>query len=448
MNKKGFVLSTYVYILLVFFLLLLGTMLAVMNNTKLLSNKLKEQSNSTSGLSDKDYSFILLGDKEVILIKGAEYEEPGFIAKTSKGVDISDNVKVIGSIDVNNMNEYTLTYKITYNGVSKELKRIVYVLDNIASNYIESLYSLKRNSNGLIKDNTDDENIRYAGSNEVVKNYVEFGNEGELWRIIGVFDVAKTSSGTTEKRIKIVRDAFSTGMNWDSTSSGNSGKENNSGWGINQWGKTATYEGADIMRLLNGYYIGEENTCTYCNSNNQETCTNDCSSSVRQLSTPALNMIDDALWYTGAIGYIDPLSLSTMYEGERGSKNGKICSSGDMCNDTVTRTTTWLGKIGLIYPSDYAYASTKNDCITNIYGSNSLCKENNWLHPSSGHYWTIAPFATSMDARYVWYIHSSSCVNGGSAADVYGVRPTLYLSSAVKIIDGDGTQSNPYKLSI
>ena len=62
-NKKGFILSTYVYILLVFFLLLLGTMLAVLNNTRILSNKLKEQSSNTSGLVNKDFSFVLLGDK-------------------------------------------------------------------------------------------------------------------------------------------------------------------------------------------------------------------------------------------------------------------------------------------------------------------------------------------------------------------------------------------------
>ena len=41
-NNKGMILSTYVYMLLVFFLLLLGTMLVVLNNTKLLADKLKE----------------------------------------------------------------------------------------------------------------------------------------------------------------------------------------------------------------------------------------------------------------------------------------------------------------------------------------------------------------------------------------------------------------------
>ena len=52
--------------------------------------------------------------------------------------------------------------------------------------YIEKLYNneLSRIENGLKKDNTEDQNIRYYGSNP--NNYVRFNNE--LWRIIGVFN--------------------------------------------------------------------------------------------------------------------------------------------------------------------------------------------------------------------------------------------------------------------
>ena len=43
---------------------------------------------------------------------------------------------------------------------------------------------------------------RYSGSNEEVKNYVEFNNE--TWRIIGVFSV-DDGSGRYESRLKIIR---------------------------------------------------------------------------------------------------------------------------------------------------------------------------------------------------------------------------------------------------
>ena len=49
-NNKGMILSTYVYMLLVFFLLLLGTMLVVLNNTKLLADKLKENAKDNPAL--------------------------------------------------------------------------------------------------------------------------------------------------------------------------------------------------------------------------------------------------------------------------------------------------------------------------------------------------------------------------------------------------------------
>lgn len=66
MKKKGFIMSTYVYIyiLLVFFLLLLGTMLVVLNNTRLLANKIKE---NTDG--NIDFNLVLKGDKEIFIEK-------------------------------------------------------------------------------------------------------------------------------------------------------------------------------------------------------------------------------------------------------------------------------------------------------------------------------------------------------------------------------------------
>ena len=53
-----------IYILLVFFLLLLGTMLVVLNNTRLLANKIKE---NTDG--NIDFNLVLKGDKEIFIEK-------------------------------------------------------------------------------------------------------------------------------------------------------------------------------------------------------------------------------------------------------------------------------------------------------------------------------------------------------------------------------------------
>ena len=408
MNRKGFILSTYVYMLLVFFLLLLTTMLAVMNNTKLLSNKLKEQSGNTSGLIDKDYSFILLGEADMVLRKGEEYIEPGFKIQTSKKKDLSDIVSITGNVDVNNPNTYKLTYSATYNGITKKLTRNVHILDNIASSYITGLYNYRKDENGLIKDNTADENIRYAGSNEIVKNYVEFGNEGELWRIIGVFNVASDGGESTLERIKLVKDtALANKQYWDTN-------------GINQWGETTmtsdnttVYAGSSLMQYLN---VGDS---SYYNS----------------LNSNAKSQIDEVIWNTGGLLVNDAIDSKMAYLEERGTSVGT--------NTAINYTTTWLGKIGLIYPSDFGYAGI--GCIN----MRESCNTNNWLYKNEK-YWTITSRASSSYGIWVLnksvYLSSVHAIEEGE--DALFVRPAVYLKYNVKVIDGDGTQDNPYKLSI
>ena len=306
---------------------------------------------------------------------------------------------------------------------------------------------------GLITDDTDDHNIRYAGGSP--KNYISFNNE--LWRIIGTFNVT-TSSGNTEKLMKIVRnEQFSTGMSWDSSTGNNNGThedgEVNDGLGVNQWGAStytngSAYEGADLMTMLNTYYIGTNTTCNYCNNSNQGTCTNDCTSSVNQIDSAYRNMIEEVVWNTGAITNASSIERSSAYTQERvseiganGAGTGKICTSGTYCNDTVTRTITWTGKVGLIYPSDYGYASASGTDIRN-----SAIGTTNWLNTGS-YYWTLSPVADSVGAFF-----ASRVVPGGvgrsNASNWFGVRPAIYLKSDVFITSGDGSEGDPYQISM
>ena len=107
MKKNGFIMSTYVYILLVFFLLLLGTMLVVLNNTRLLANKIKDNKNV-----NVDFNLILKGDKEIILKKDSEYIEPGYIATTFDGGKLE--VSVMGEVNAKKSGEYDIEYSAEY----------------------------------------------------------------------------------------------------------------------------------------------------------------------------------------------------------------------------------------------------------------------------------------------------------------------------------------------
>ncbi len=51
--------------------------------------------------------------------------------------------------------------------------------------------------------------------------------------------------------------------------------------------------------------------------------------------------------------------------------------SGSYCNDTVERTTTWTGYIGLPYVTDWAYASSESVCETNMQKQDS---SNNYIY--------------------------------------------------------------------
>ena len=131
---------------------------------------------------------------------------------------------------------------------------------------------------------------------------------------------------------------------------------------------------------------------------------------------------------------------------------GTTCS-GAYCNDTVTRTTSWIGKIGLMYVSDYGYAADPSTCarsetlgyndINGYYGT-PACHTNNWLWKSNSER-TIVPNSSGSD--YVWYLGSSGSVYYSIASYGHAWRPVLYLKSDVRIDAGSGTVGDPYILS-
>ena len=305
-----------------------------------------------------------------------------------------------------------------------------------ATEYITNL--LEYDGEGLKIDNTSDQNIRYYGSNP--DNYVSFNNE--LWRIIGVFG----------DNVKLVRSEKLGNLSWDS-----SANNVNYGFGINQWGESthedgSYYEGADLQVYLNKMYYGGDTTitCYGGTKNSIKTCP------TGTIDETAKSLIDNHTWNIGAPNHSTLNNSRTssydtveFYKAERGTVNGKICTSGDYCNDTVTRTTEWTGYIGLPYVTDWAYASSESDCETNIDNSSTKkCKNNNWMHYGSEYddkIWYLSPNAHSFFASSVWYVRGDGHVDS-SAAALLSVFPTIYLKSNVLIESGKGTSSDPYVL--
>ena len=321
--------------------------------------------------------------------------------------------------------------KITSDGVTK-YKYEVDNCPNYLTTYIMDLYDNEetRTSNGLKKDNTPDQNIRYYGSDP--NNYVSFNNE--LWRIIGVFG----------DNVKLVRKDSLGELSWDSSDS-----TINSGNGINQWGEStyedgSLYEGADLQVYLNKMYYGGTSVTCYNGKNNQTTT---CPTGT--IDETSKSLIDYHIWNTGAIEYNTRTDTLAFYSAERGTTNGKICTSGTYCNDTVTRTTEWTGYIGLPYVTDWAYASSESVCETNMQKQDSsnayICKNNNWMQGSKWAYY-FSPYAHGTFAGNAWSVSGAGYANRTYAASSRAVAPSIYLKSNVIIESGKGTSSNPYIL--
>ena len=280
-----------------------------------------------------------------------------------------------------------------------------------AVEYISNLYEYDGESNNLKIDNTVDQNIRYYGSNP--NNYVKFNNE--LWRIIGVFG----------NNVKLVRKDRLGKLSWDSSESSVNG-----GWGVNEWSQSA------LKNYLNTMYYGGTSVTCYNGQNKKEvTCP------ANKLDNTSKSLIDNYTWNTGAIEWGKASDTLAFYKDERGNLTGLIN------NDTVERTTTWTGYIGLPYATDWAYASGNDICEVNMHSKDSsnkyICLNDNWMSKGE-EYWTLSPRASNVNG--IWMVSNFVSVWANSASSPYALHPSIYLKNNVQIISGTGTSSDPYIL--
>ena len=118
----------------------------------------------------------------------------------------------------------------------------------------------------------------------------------------------------------------------------------------------------------------------------------------------------------------------------------------------TNRPTNWSGYVGLAYPSDYIYTfanGVDETCFSNggnCYTSNGAVPTSSWMKVMYGlnTQWLIS---SSSGLAYIgFYVYSTG--NGYSSNSVFdsgGVRPTVYLSSGIKL-EGKGTSSNHYQI--
>ena len=249
---------------------------------------------------------------------------------------------------------------------------------------------------------------RYEGKDP--NNYIWFNNE--LWRIIGVFD--ENSHGQAgQNLIKIIRNDSIGGLAWDKSNT-------------NDWAQ------ASLMNLLNGAYLNSENGTggEYCYGYSTTMGAN-CDYRETGISDTYRPMIENVTWYLG--GYS---SRSATTEAFYGYERGDTVYNG--------RPTSTTGYIGLMYPSDYGYSVLASSCArtTNLDSYyTATCGAQSWLY-GQGYEWTITPYSSRSDR--VLNLDNTGYLGSSNARSGLAARPVLYLDSSVYVLDGNGSQSDPY----
>ena len=289
----------------------------------------------------------------------------------------------------------------------------------------------------MVANNNDifDENgLRYEGANP--NNYICLDNQKSgscsssslLFRIIGLFDEEYSTDGSSsagsKKLLKILDTnnyGGTSGKYWSGSASNQS----------NNWSKST------LNTELNGTYLSTLLAKSGVNS---------------KLSSAIAN----TKWHLGGASYenYQTLTAEGIYTEER---NTSAIYSG---NPEYV-----FAKIGLMYPSDYGYASvggtttSKANCRAQaLYNWNSSsysdCKNNDWVYKSQSiswgsnkNEWLISPHASNSDSASDFNSAGSVYASSNVRYNHFAVRPSFYLDSSVlKIVGGAGTSTNPYHI--
>ena len=307
------------------------------------------------------------------------------------------------------------------------------------ADYVISQYTGTQGENNIyyhdsnLTNGAGDKSYRFAGANP--NNYVCFGSDEatcsaeNLYRIIGVID----------GKVKLIH-AYGATTDMLGTDEGY----------VKTYGSSSNYKGNGDLTKIGRYKWNKTRDNTWSTST-----TNTINLNTNYLAyldgknTKWKNMIADTTWYVGGMtqanGYLS--NAKTAYNYEVGANKDA--------------STTVISKIGLMYPSEYYYAASKDYWTLPGYKYDSSNSDNchgctmdyrtaikdNWLY--TGLYeWTIS--RDSADSGYAFVVDADGNVSDVGVVYSTGnaVRPSFSLSSSIKFTSGEGTAVNPIRINL
>ena len=292
------------------------------------------------------------------------------------------------------------TYKIkayvldSNNKISEVISKNIEITSMNLSEYVMSQYTGTQGENNIyyhdanLTNGAGDNSYRYAGASTDVNNYICLGSSeiicpaDNLYRIIGVFgDDNHGVSG--QQLVKVIK---------------------NTSYGIYEWStsNSSDWATASLKITLNFTFITEK-------------------------LSGFEDKIAEVTWRVS--GYsTSAATAKTVYTGE-----------------ITNATKTYTAKIGLIYPSDYGYATTPDYWTTNVYDYNTAASSKDWLFLGS-YEWLLSPNSSTPSSA--WVVNSSgSAYHLNSVISSIAVRPSFYLLSSVNFAGGDGTKNSPIRIN-
>ena len=425
-------------------------------------------------------SIILLGTGSFIHYNSISKEEPLIGAyidgEYSNTLPTKNSGYVVKKIVCDNSNNVTWDedkWGLKLSNLSGRNKCNIY-FETKKPSLTEAITTAMSSNPSMFASDDPDKNIRFIGANP--NNYVYFNcsdyanptaDTCELWRIIGVFNNVTKSDGSKENLVKIIRADSLGNFPWDN-------KEEGVGTSTEEYGSNDWTDSQLMMMLNPTNYLksGYTNSSDIISSGSQQlyskmgsyyngtkgckpkavesgasfSCIEVDFTSTGLKNDTTRNAIEEVVWNLGGTDAYNTSTASMFYTAERGT------------TVYTGRPTIWTGKVGLMYPSDYGYATsggTTKDraaCLakelfnwTSWTSSEfSDCKGNDYLYNSS-YQWTLAPY--SANAYYVFYVDLGGYGNY-NAYYTSVVRPALFLKSNIQVDKGTGVKSDPYTLSV
>ena len=356
--------------------------LTLIITTSLAKYKVTESINIASGTIN--YSPSDLNLMGIYLESESGYTQSSTIPESGYVLNESESYCKIGDTETEATIKYDMTTRmLTISPMTtKGMKCYLYFDEKVLA--ADQIIALAGNGQVF---NEGDAGYRYEGLN--VDNYVEFNNE--TWRILAVEEGSKIGLTSGEYYIKLIKEEFLGEIIFDADETGN--------WAT-----------SDIYNLLNGDYLNK---------------TGDYSST--GLNSTAKENIIKANWYTNVTSSI--ANTTSQY-----------------FNDERSDLTKYVNNyVGLMYPSDYGYASPSSTCgnlsLNNYTYRDSCSIASNWLYKNNLE-WTIMQDDDVVD-----------CINSGVVGTerAFGdapARPSVYLRSDISFVKGTtGSSSNMFKIA-